>query len=266
MSGVFAGSGGTGLLEGSRPGTGVAAGGLDPRQIPPTYIETYWNSGTSASTGLVWSTATPTLGDLSVGMATLQNAAGVYGGAINTLQNAGAEFIDELPETALGTDGRSWVSRLMKNVADGDNNDAIGWVTSGATNPALFIQRINFAGISVDGLPTIMAHAYCDGIVDSPFVLNGPADTITFPTIEVPEGYTFVYIICRHRSQNAGASWATATARQSATSTSGPDAAMFIATLDGPHAGNGVVFTQADNDFAGARGSVCAVIAVPGTP
>ena len=185
-------------------------------------------------------------------------------GTAQTISLTGVTELDNKSGTSMGTIwglgfGVGGGSRVIAN--DGDLTFS---TTPGPTNGYGGIGGI-FDGASVDGDPTLVHLTELDGDAGVPAEWGLTTDTLTFPTVAVPTGYTAVYMFALNNAVS-GSTWATATERFDGQSFAGLGHSFNLATLNGESDGSGVTITRSgmQTSLAG-RGGFGAVFLVPGT-
>jgi len=239
-------------------------GALPARTTPPVFRA---GSAASATTANVMNLCTGAVaGDVIVGLVAVVAISATDYTACQWGLGHTALLTDKTFENGIGsTWGFATAEYVFQNVATASSDSAFYTTPASQSNNLRQSVTCSFTSASVDGTPTVPYYAFGDLDSElSPATIG--TNTIAFPTIEVPTGYTAVYLATQPVRRSPAGSWATATERVDFASYAGIGMSGMAATLEGPHDGSGVVLTHStlQADLA-ARGFWAAMVLVPGT-
>jgi hypothetical protein len=245
--------------------TEVWAGGPPRRTVAPTFREARpmtWSLNPETSVPFESSGLTGDRGVFLLSMTTV-------GGSLPTDVNISA--IEGYDDTQVASSGHGstfshpYVLKAGRKTVLSDTEvvTLTHLPSSGAGNVTNSAIAVTFVGSSVNGTPTLVRLDEMDGVLASGFSLD--STTLTWPTVEVPAGYTAVYMMVLGGDYSP-VTWATATERTDSTSFTGTDITNTAATLVGPHSGAGVTVAKTGLQTAiSTRGIFTAIYLVPGT-
>jgi hypothetical protein len=260
MSGVVLGSGGTGILEGHRPGTGLSGvSPLPPLVTGPTVVSGYAQLGTSDQVNTNYSSI-PSIadGDKIVGIVTQ------HGRFVDTVAfmegDGGPEWLgDQIDFPPVGSISNYWYARPWQHDYDPTNvSDRLSGMTD---NRIKTLPAAAFSGVGP--LDPVVMELSAIGDPDSNATFEN--NVVTFPQFDIPSGWSFVYTISKHENGFAlSNNWTGATQLDVKSSTAFDDGVCSLAYVDGPQEDVVVTWEDLSGADIAAGGAVIAVIAVPG--
>ena len=247
----------------------VSAIPLPTRVTPPTFSVAGRDPNVNGTTG--WSWDNVAVNDVGVFMTSVV-AIGATLTSIDDYTNPGQTW---LADTEVGS-GLGTIFSLVYMRREGvkigpvpNPTDTANMTYAGGSNYTGIVLRAFFEAASVDGTPILASSITADAVdlAANPEGYGLSGDDFTFPAVDIPAGYTAVYLFTRHNDGLTTSSWGVATFQYTANSFTGLGTLDAVATLDGPSDGAGVYFREASNATnIASYGVSAAIILVPGTP